>query len=138
MPRRRSCRGFQLLAALVFAPFFLSRLGAARRDLVGASYDVMQFRLFFVGFQFMPWYATWIPAPAALLCAPIFDLRREASNLLCLLAPWLYFPFGWQWARSALAPGVVALLAAVPLLGLLVWLCLRVVRRPPTHGQGTG
>ena len=89
----------KLLTALLFLPFYLNRLWGARENPLRASFDVILFYLLFVGFQFMPWYLTWLMIPAALLSDP---LRRRAAVALCAMAPLVYVPFGWQWARDSL------------------------------------
>jgi hypothetical protein len=114
--------GVKLLTALIFVPFYLNRLWNAREDPFRASYDVVLFYLLFVGFQFMPWYLTWLMVPAALLSDP---LRRRAALALCAMAPLLYFPFGWQWPRDNLPVWGMALSASIPLLALCVWLGMR-------------
>ena len=111
--------GAKFVTVLIFAPFYLSQLWVARKDLVRASFDVMLFYLLFVGFQFMPWYLAWLLVPAALLSDP---LRRRLVTVLCVTAPLLYFPFGWQWARSQLPVWGIALLASLPLLVSCLWL----------------
>jgi hypothetical protein len=112
----------KLLTALIFVPFYLNRLWSARENPLRASFDVILFYLLFVGFQFMPWYLTWLMVPAALLSDP---LRRRATVVLCAMAPLLYFPFGWQWARDNLPAWGMALSASIPLLALCVWLGVR-------------
>jgi hypothetical protein len=113
--------------AVAFTPFYVFQLGVARRQPVRASFDVMLFYLLFVGFQFMPWYVTWLMVPAGLLVDP---LRRRLALILSFLAPWLYLPFGWQWAKGHLPGWIVALMASMPLLGLCFWLAARAWRRP--------
>jgi hypothetical protein len=97
-------------------------LWAARRRPVRASFDVMLFYLLFVGFQFMPWYLTWLMIPAALLAGPV---RQRLAMALSALAPLLYLPFGWQWARENLPAWGMALLTSMPLLLLCAWLGVR-------------
>ncbi len=118
----RIVQGVKLLTILAFVPFYLNRLRLARRDLMRACFDVILFYLFFVGLQFMPWYVTWLLVPAALIAGPAPDRRRSVALILCLLAPLLYFPFGWQWARDHLLDWEVALLACVPVVGAGLWL----------------
>jgi hypothetical protein len=115
-------QGVKLLTGLVFAPFYLWQLWLARREPIHAAFDVMLFYLLFVGFQFMPWYVTWLMIPAALLAD---SLRRRVALALSVAAPLLYFPFGWQWATAHLPNWGVALFAAAPLLGLGLWLGIR-------------
>jgi alpha-1,6-mannosyltransferase len=134
-------QGVKLLTAVLFAPFYLWQMwlawragaGASLAGLVRVSFDLMLFYLLFVGFQFWPWYLTWLLVPAALLPAAgpaqLGPWRRRLSLALCASTPLLYFPFGWQWARQHLPPWSVALLAALPLLGLALWAIAR-YRRP--------
>jgi hypothetical protein len=114
--------GVKLGTALVFAPFYLLQLGVSRREPLRASFDVIFFYLLFVGLQFMPWYVTWLMVPAALLIDPF---RRHLAILLCIVAPLLYMPFGWQWAQEHLPISLWAALAALPILGLCAWLIVR-------------
>jgi hypothetical protein len=118
-------QGVKLLTAVVFAPFYAWQLWLSRRDLLRASFDVMLFYLFFVGFQFMPWYLTWLMTPAALLPD---SLRRRTTLILCVAATLLYFPFGWQLARTYLPIWAMAAISALPLLGLASWLGVRAWR----------
>ncbi len=117
-------QGVKLLTALAFAPFYLSRLWSARHDLVRSCFDVMLFYLLFVGFQFMPWYVTWLMVPAALIAGPTLGPRRSAAVVLCLLALLLYFPFGWQWVMYHLPAWGVALLSSGPIVGAGLWLAV--------------
>jgi hypothetical protein len=140
-PHSAVVQGVKLLTIILFVPFYAWQLGLSWRagstaslaGLVQASFDLMLFYLFFVGFQFWPWYLTWILVPAALLPAakltPSADWRRRLALALCILTPLLYFPFGWQWARRNLPPWSVALVAALPLLSLAVWAVARYRRR---------
>jgi hypothetical protein len=114
--------GVKWLAVSVVAPFYLIQLWVARKRPVRASFDVVLFYLLFVSFQFWPWYLTWLMVPAALLSDP---LRQRLAIALCAMAPLLYFPFGWQWARSDLPGWGMALLSSLPLLGFCVWLGVR-------------
>ncbi len=126
-------QGVKGLTVVVFVPFYswqLRRAWDSGREgtldgLVRASFDLMLFYLFFVGFQFWPWYLTWLMVPAALLSEADAGLRRPLVLGLCLLAPLLYFPFGWSWARAHLPAWSRALLAALPLLSLALWVALR-------------
>jgi hypothetical protein len=129
--RRQVILGVKSLTALVFVPFCLSRMWAARHGVPGrrgwgdplrASFDVTLFYLLFVGFQFWPWYLTWLMVPAALLAD---SLRRRQTVVLCVMAPLLYFPFGWQWARSDLPTWGMSFLSSLPLLGPCGWLGVR-------------
>jgi hypothetical protein len=95
---------------------------------VRVSFDIMLFYLLFVGFQFWPWYLAWLVAPAALLDEEAFSPRRIVTLALCVSAPLLYFPFGWQWLRMNFPIWGLALLAALPMIGLLVWLGARAWR----------
>ena len=88
----------------------------------------MLFYLLFVGFQFWPWYLTWLLVPAALLPAAD-NWRRRLALVLCASTPLLYFPFGWQWARQNLPPWSLALVAALPLLSLALWAVAHYWRR---------
>lgn len=148
-PGNALVQGVKLLTVVVFAPFYAWQLWRAWSSgrqgslagLVRAAFDVMLFYLFFVGFQFWPWYLTWLLVPAVLLRrtdavllrrtdAVLLregdaGLRREVALGLCLSAPLLYFPFGWQWAQERLPAWSVALLAALPLLSLALWLAFR-------------
>jgi hypothetical protein len=126
---QRVVDGVKLLTALVFAPFYLWQLTAAWRagtlaSLQRAAFDVMLFYQLFVGFQFWPWYLAWLLVPAALLPGE----RRRLALIVCGLAPLLYFPFGWQWVRQTSMLLLMALLAAVPLLGVCAWLLVRAWR----------
>jgi hypothetical protein len=134
--------GVKLLTILVFVPFYAWQLRrvwlAARRDghlndrgqssawpsLVRACLDVMLFYVLLVGFQFWPWYLTWLVAPAALLEEPSRDLRLTSTVVLCLLAPLLYFPFGWQWAREQFSSWGLALLTSLPMMAPFLWLLM--------------
>jgi hypothetical protein len=149
-------QGVKLLTALAFAPFYgwqlwviwrasFSPHSQARRSqvegmaegnagrgwekLVCASLDVMLFYLFFVGFQFWPWYLTWLVVPAALLAEPAFSRRHLATIALCILAPLLYFPFGWRWATDHLPAWGLALLTSLPMIGVGLWLGMQNGRR---------
>ena len=136
-------QGVKLLTAVVFAPFYLWQMWLAWRSgraaspggVVRISFDLMLFYLFFVGFQFWPWYLTWLLVPATLIPGEEGGWRRRLSLALCILTPLLYFPFGWQWARRHLPPWSVALLAALPLLSLALWVAARYWRR---QGAGPG
>jgi hypothetical protein len=125
--------GVKLLTVLVFAPFYLSQLVAAWRagtlaGLAHVAFDVMLFYLLFVGFQFWPWYLAWLLVPAALLPGDLSGVRRRLALILCGLSLSLYFPFGWQWVRGTSMLLLMALLAAVPLLGVCAWLLVRAWR----------
>jgi alpha-1,6-mannosyltransferase len=95
------------------------------RGLVRCGFDVNLFFLLFVGLQFWPWYLTWSMVPAALLDPHRFHFRRLFAIAACAMAPLLYFPFGWQWARRNLPLWAVALVAALPMSVLLVWLAVK-------------
>jgi hypothetical protein len=123
--RLQIVEGIKLGTALVFAPFYLFQLSVARREPMRAAFDTMLFYLLFVGFQFMPWYVVWLLVPAALQGDPF---RRRLALILSALAPLLYFPFGWQWVMHNLPAAVIALIAALPLLGLCLWLGIRAWR----------
>jgi hypothetical protein len=112
-------QGVKLLTLLIFAPFYLVQLAIARRAPVRAVYDVTLFYLLFAGFQFMPWYLSWLMAPAALLDD---ERRRRLAGFLALAAPLLYFPFGWQWAWHTLPQWTLALLACLP-IAISLFLC---------------
>ncbi|MGD8626874.1 MAG: hypothetical protein PVJ34_20225 [Anaerolineae bacterium] len=129
----RVVEGVKLLTVLVFAPFYLSQLVAAWRagtlaGLAHVAFDVMLFYLLFVGFQFWPWYLAWLLVPAALLPGDLSGVRRRLALILCGLALLLYFPFGWLWVRHTSMLLLMALLAAVPLLGVCAWLLVRAWR----------
>jgi hypothetical protein len=117
--------GVKLASALLFAPFYVLQLLVARQQPTRAAFDVMLFYLLFVALQFMPWYVVWLLAPAALLVDPF---RRRLAGILAALAPLLYFPFGWPWVRQHLPMAAAALVAALPLLGLALWLGMRTWR----------
>jgi hypothetical protein len=117
--------GVKWATALAFAPFYALQLWVARLHPLQASFDMMLFYLLFVGFQFMPWYVTWLMVPAALLIDP---LRRRLAVILSILSPLLYLPFGWQWAKAHLPIWTLAFLASVPLLALCLWLAARAWR----------
>jgi hypothetical protein len=148
--------GIKLSTALAFAPFYGWQLwvvwraslpphspahssqpegvvaaseGRGWEKLVRASFDVMIFYLLFAGFQFWPWYLTWLMVPAALLVEPPFGLRHLATIALCVTAPLLYFPFGWRWATQRLPAWGLALLTSSPLIGLGLWLGVHGWRR---------
>lgn len=139
-------QGVKLLTVVLFAPFYLWQLWFAWRagrrgdlgDLVRACFDLILFYLLFVGLQFWPWYLAWLLVPAALLREADAGLRRPLTLALCVLAPLLYLPFGWQWAQAHLPRWFLALLAALPLLSLVVWLAVYAWQRhgsDPTSGQ---
>jgi hypothetical protein len=141
-------QGVKAFTVLLFVPFYAWQLlrvwrsGTSPRSmperregmvwsrLVRASFDVMLFYLLFVGFQFWPWYLTWLMVPAALLNEgqlgrKVLVPRRLLTILLCVAAPLLYFPFGWRWFRTNLPVSGLALLAALPMVGLCLMLGLR-------------
>jgi Gpi18-like mannosyltransferase len=127
-------QGVKLFTILAFAPFYVWQLwrvwhsgnrSGALDALARACFDIMLFYLLFVGFQFWPWYLTWLMVPAALLYDPAFGLRRCLVLVLCALSPLLYFPFGWQWARHRLPVWAEALLAALPVIAAGIWLGIR-------------
>jgi hypothetical protein len=130
-------QGVKWLTVGLFVPFYLWQLWLAwdsgregrLAGLVRVSFDLVVFYVFFVGFQFWPWYLTWLMVPAALLREADAGLRRPLAVGMCLLAPLLYFPFGWVWARMHLPPWVRAFLAALPLLSLILWAAVRTWRR---------
>lgn len=128
-------QGVKLFTVLAFAPFYLWQLWKVWRpgpergswgNLVCVTFDVILFYLLFVGFQFWPWYLAWLMVPAALLREPAFSVRRTLTIILCVMVPLLYFPFGWQWARDQLPAWGIALFAALPMVGLGVWLGIRI------------
>jgi hypothetical protein len=135
-PGSAAVQGVKWLTAALFAPFYLWQLRPAwdagregrLAGLVRISYDLILFYFFFVGFQFWPWYLTWLMVPAALLSEADAGLRRPLVVGLCVLAPLLYFPFGWAWARAALPGWVRAFLAALPVLILAPWAVGRIWR----------
>jgi hypothetical protein len=139
---RQVVQGVKLLTAVLLALFYLWQLGriwlgvsrpasmgdgkvrGSLQGLVRASFDVMLFYLLFVGFQFWPWYLTWIMIPAAVLCEPAFSIRRMLALVLGAGSLLLYFPFGWEWARSRWPGWGMALGAALPMLGLCAWVVI--------------
>jgi len=143
--RQQVVQGVKVGVALAFVPYYLWQLWRIWRAgpssgvpteqrqgwerLAAASFDVMLFYLLFVGFQFWPWYLTWLLVPAALLVGPTTDVRRTLALLFCLVAPLLYLPFGWQWARAYLPDWGLALLAALPVAAVCVGLGLAAVCR---------
>lgn len=129
-------QGVKWLTVGLFVPFYLWQLRLAwdsgrkgrLAGLVRVSFDLILFYFFFVGFQFWPWYLTWLMVPAALLREPDAGVRRPLAVGMCLLAPLLYFPFGWGWVRVHLPGWFQALLAALPLLSLSLWAVVRAWR----------
>lgn len=141
-PGNAVIQGVKLLTIVLFAPFYLWQLWLAWRagraaslaGLVRTSFDLMLFYVLFVGLQFWPWYLTWLLVPAALLSGARLaqsadGWRRRLVLALSVLTPLLYFPFGWRWVRQNLPPWSVALLAALPLLGLALWAAVCYGRR---------
>jgi hypothetical protein len=130
-------QGVKLLTAVLFVPFYLWQLRLAwdsgregrLAGLMRVSFDLILFYFLFVGFQFWPWYLTWLMAPAALLWEADAGLRRRLVVGLCILAPLLYFPFGWTWARAVLPGWFRAFLAALPVLSLALWVGVRYWRQ---------
>jgi hypothetical protein len=135
-------QGVKWLTVGLFAPFYLWQLRLAwdsgrkghLAGLVVISFDLILFYLVFVGFQFWPWYLTWLMVPAALLRGTDASLRRALAAGLGLMAPLLYFPFGWMWARAHLPAWFRALLVALPLLTLLPWAAVRAWQKRGASG----
>jgi len=137
----------KLATILVFVPFYLVQLCAVscsarlvddrqRYDgLMRASFDVILFYLLFVGFQFLPWYLTWLMIPAAVVGEARLGRRRRLAAAFCLLVPLLYFPFGAEWVTGHLPSGVAALLSLLPIAACGLWLAVRVWREQSPRRQ---
>jgi hypothetical protein len=143
---RQVVQGVKLLTAVLLALFYLwqlgriwlgvsrpastgeGKVGRPWQSLLRAGFDVMLFYLLFAGFQFWPWYLTWIMIPAAVLDEPAFSIRHMLALVLGAGSLLLYFPFGWQWAQSRWPGWGLALGAALPMLGLCAWLAIHLLR----------
>jgi hypothetical protein len=149
--KQQIVEGVKALTALAFAPLYGWQLwlvwrashnafretpgseGSGWQSLVRSGFDVNLFFLLFVSLQFWPWYLTWLMVPTALLDARRFRFRRHLAIVVCALAPVLYFPFGWQWARRNLPLWGMALAASLPMLALCVLLAIQTYHRRQSH-----